>query len=299
MFCPKCGAKSQDGSMFCHNCGEDLRRLITNESPISTDIENVQKYANMRKSTDTIVSPWWVIVPVATVLTYLGSSFYNIYSLFAAFGAPVSTIPTSNPFNLGFLNFSGVSLITLIPEIIFMYLFYTLIKRRNLHFERQNRLFRILNSAFRKIAFAKGVGGIEQYTTYVDTALYSSAAQEQEKSAAFWAILLIIPLVNIFVFIYIVYFLTENYHAHEQRENYVLSVFGYELQMMGLTFSFNRENPIPQRSFVLYLILTIVTLGLFSIYWDYVLIKDPNGHFADQIRIEDALLGSTMPLLTV
>jgi Domain of unknown function (DUF4234) len=282
--------------MFCHNCGEDLSKIVPEDSPISTDVENVQKYSRIRKFTDTNISPWWLIVPAVSVLAYLGTSFYNISSFFAVFNSPVAA-RSSNPFP--FLNFSAVSLVTLIPEIIFLYLFYTLIKRRNLHFERQNRLFRTLNAALRKIAFAKGVSGIERYTTYVDTSLYSSAGLEQEKSAAFWAILLIIPLVNVIAFIYILHFLNEDFHFHEQRENYVLSVFGYELQMMGFVFSFKREYPVPSRNFVLYLVLTIVTLGLFSIYWDYILIKDPNGHFADQAKIEDTLLERIMPLLTV
>ena len=52
-----------------------------------------------------------------------------------------------------------------------------------------------------------------------------------------------------------------------------------------------RETILPDRSFVLYLILTIITLGIFGIYWLYVLLKDPNEHFKHHILVEDRLLG--------
>ena len=60
----------------------------------------------------------------------------------------------------------------------------------------------------------------------------------------------------------------------------------------GITFSLPRRTVVlPDRSFVLYLILTIITLGLFGIYWLYVLLKDPNEHFKHHILVEDQLFG--------
>src|SRR6202035_2579717 len=127
------------------------------------------------------VSVWWVIVPAVTVVAYLASTFYNLFSLFGVFRAPIGTSPATSPFpNLGFLNFSPVSLAMLLPEIVFLYLFYIIIKRRNLHFERQQRLFRTLNIALRKIAFAKGVTGLERYSSYVEISLRGSAQVERE-----------------------------------------------------------------------------------------------------------------------
>ena len=47
---------------------------------------------------------------------------------------------------------------------------------------------------------------------------------------------------------------------------------------------------LPSRSFVLYFILSIVTLGIFEFYWSYVLIKDFNEHFKAQWQFEDSLM---------
>ncbi|MEM0450049.1 MAG: DUF4234 domain-containing protein [Nitrososphaerota archaeon] len=52
-----------------------------------------------------------------------------------------------------------------------------------------------------------------------------------------------------------------------------------------------RVESIPNRSFVLYLILSMVTLGIFGIYRTYALIRDPNIHFREQAKFEDELLG--------
>ena len=52
------------------------------------------------------------------------------------------------------------------------------------------------------------------------------------------------------------------------------------------------ERPLKERSTILYVGLTIVTLGIFAIYWLYVLIKDPNAHFEHQRRTEDAILAA-------
>jgi len=44
-----------------------------------------------------------------------------------------------------------------------------------------------------------------------------------------------------------------------------------------------------ERSMMLYAVLTVITFGLFGIYWLYVLIDDPNKHFVRQEAVEDAL----------
>jgi hypothetical protein len=47
---------------------------------------------------------------------------------------------------------------------------------------------------------------------------------------------------------------------------------------------------IPKRSFALNIVLTLVTLGIFGIYWEYTLFSDFNHHFEDHKVIEEAML---------
>lgn len=44
------------------------------------------------------------------------------------------------------------------------------------------------------------------------------------------------------------------------------------------------------RSFKVFAVLTVVTLGFFSIYWVYLVFNDMNKHFLEQWRFEDGLL---------
>lgn len=50
-----------------------------------------------------------------------------------------------------------------------------------------------------------------------------------------------------------------------------------------------RHEPVKERSMMLFVVLTIVTMGLFLFYWFYVLVEDPNKHFKEQRRFEDML----------
>ena len=56
----------------------------------------------------------------------------------------------------------------------------------------------------------------------------------------------------------------------------------------GRPFTIQR---LPERSFALYLVLTIFT-GIFVYYWLYALVKDPNEHFKYQWEFEDNLTSS-------
>jgi hypothetical protein len=47
---------------------------------------------------------------------------------------------------------------------------------------------------------------------------------------------------------------------------------------------------VPQRSVTLYVIVTIISGGIFGIYWLYALIEDPNKHFIQHVSLEDSLM---------
>ena len=246
-----------------------------------------------------MISPLWILAPIISVAAYYGGTIYifvSIFNSFVAAATAASASPTPPSIFPSSLNFNLASLIIIVPSLLLLYLFYRLIKRRNQHFERQNRLFRNLSVAARKVALARSISGTNIYLNYIDNWLVFQQSQEEEKSAVFLAILLIIPILNVFAFFYILHFLTKDFYAHEQRENYMLGAFSSAFLLMGVNFSFRREHPIPERSFALYFVLALVTLGIFSFYWDYTLIKDPNGHFEDQNKFEASLLPSVTPM---
>lgn len=103
----------------------------------------------------------------------------------------------------------------------------------------------------------------------------------------------VMAILSAFIFIaswYVYCFLMKDFYMHERREEKFWEDIGRVLNKCGITFTPTRRmQPVPNRSFWLYLILTIITAGIFSIYWLYVLLKDPNEHFKYHVRVEDEL----------
>ncbi len=81
--------------------------------------------------------------------------------------------------------------------------------------------------------------------------------------------------------------------THEQRWYGFAGAFQAAMSLVSKDIEMPiPEKPLKERSVMLYVGLTIVTFGLFAIYWLYVLIMDPNSHFEHQHRTEDAILAA-------
>lgn len=53
-----------------------------------------------------------------------------------------------------------------------------------------------------------------------------------------------------------------------------------------------RHAPVRKRDTALYVLLTVVTVGLFAIAWRAMMMRDGNDHFDADDRVEDAILGA-------
>ncbi len=258
-------------------------------------LENLRKDFELGPQTDARVSVAWVFLPIlAIVLSVVVAAAY-VAATIAAFNR-TATPPTQEmiaPFFGGFAVAIGISVVA---EVLFLYFFYLLIRRRNQHFPRQQRFFNDLTTVLRAAASRRNVdvgpmlGSIESSVRYAQV-------EEAEKSAVLWVILLLVPFVNLIAELYILYFLTNDFYRHERREDGMLSDVERALAPMGVQFIFHRNGPIPHRSFVLYVVVTIITFGIFGIYWEYVLIKDPNDHFANHAVYEPEILQLLAPMV--
>jgi hypothetical protein len=299
VFCPNCGIKSLEGSTFCHNCGADLRPFIgQKELSYSQISDDIKKYSAYRTSTDKIVSPLWLLVPISS----LAISYYSVVTLILTLESffsslpPAGTAPPTPPaLPLSLTQLSILEGISLIPYVLFLYFMYILVKRRNLHFERQNRLFYAIFLTLGMAVSKRSDLSRDVHTdlSSINSELQSSRYRETEKSAILWVILLIVPIIGTFAYFYIFYFLANDFQEHEVGEDFALSNISRVLRSIGISFSYDRSfGTIRYSSFWLYFILDIVTLGLFGIYWMYLLINGPNMHFRNQAKIEDALISS-------
>jgi len=176
--------------------------------------------------------------------------------------------------------------INFVIQIVFGYL---LVKRYSTHIIRQNFLS---ENIFTKINFLAEKKGIDLEDSFFSLKIIGMDANEKEttKDAILWAFLsAFIPFLSWYVY----YFLMKDFYRHEHREDGFWQDLKRILKKLDLDFSIpNRIGVIPNRSFPLYLMLTIATMGLFGIYWVYILLKDPNEHFKYHVQVEKQLFGT-------
>jgi uncharacterized membrane protein len=249
-------------------------------------LENLRKDSELGSQTDRRISTAWVLLPIVAFLLVIVASV--VYGL--------AVFSSSSTFSTVLGGLALIAGIGLVSEVLFLYFFYMLIRRRNQHFLRQQRFFSDLATALRAVATRANVN-IDPMLGSIDNTLRQAQVKETEKSAVLWVVLMLVPLVSIIAMLYVLYFLTADFPRHERWEDGMLSDMERALATTGVQFIFHRNDPIPQRSFVLYLIITIITAGIFGLYWEYVLIKDPNNHFINHAVYEPQLIQLLTPLV--
>jgi uncharacterized membrane protein len=258
---------------------------------LSVEVENVRKDVRMRVETDSMMSTAWVLAYLLPSI--LAIAWVSVFLVaFVSYVATVSTTPSgaTAQFAPSVLAFVGLLyLFMIVGLIVNILLIYELVRRRNMHFRRQIFLFEDILTAVKAVTMKRGVDA-EITLASCDRTVREVRADETEKGAVLWAILsaFVFPLAW-----YVYYFLMKDFYKHERREDGFWEDISRILDKDEVKFSApRRTEPMPERSFALYLVLSIVTLGFFGIYWLYVLLKDPNEHFTYHIQVEDQLLTS-------
>jgi hypothetical protein len=184
-----------------------------------------------------------------------------------------------------------LGIVTLGIAAIFMY--YRLIKRRNEHFKRQRRIVESVVTILRVKASMHT--DITPELSRMSSIIKDVRDEEGERSAALWAILLIITywLAGLYVF----YFLMRDVYIHSHRQRDFVDEFVKAMSKLGvdvtaIATTAQLQYQVPKRSFAKYFVLGIITMGIFGIYWLYVVFKDWNDHFKTQWLVEDQILSS-------
>jgi len=270
-------------------------------------LENLRQDVRDRANTDKILSPAWVLLPlIAVAIGVLVATSALVLAFTAVSSIPIEDLEGFDPLNPDFdLNIpppsvsglpGALALISsfglvggLLSSLLYAYLLYILLSRRNKHFRRQSRFSEDFIAHLRSLTSKKGVDE-EVGLSNLERTAREMKTTDDEKSAILWTVLAFIPIVNVFAILYILYFLGKDFRIHERNEDGFIEDSGRILQNIGLELSVRRMDPTPNRSFILYIILSIVTFGLFGIYWLYTLIADPNAHFKHHQQYEDDLI---------
>jgi len=243
-------------------------------------MESLSRSVRMRNETDKRLSPLWAFIP----LIFFAMAASIVVAWFWAWSWEFPEEIT-----VGVAIFIGVmALISIISALLLLILIYMLIKRRNEHFKRHQLLeediARVLGSSA-----GKKKRKIEDKLASLELSSREAKLNEKEQPAFLWAILcFFIP----FVGLYVGYFLMRDFYRHERREDFFLEDLEKTAGPVVALELPRRFRSTPDRNIILYIVLTIVTAGIFGIYWLYTLIADPNNHFDHQATWEDKLLSS-------
>ena len=276
-----------------------------------TDLGTIEEYMNRRIFTDYIMPVWLPFIPVLLII--IGILFFTVvfiatspninafdsYSYTSTYPQSYSTHSTYHPYHSYPSSYSsaeaidelGVVAILLLFFIMLaglalnVYVIYKWVSRRNEHFKRQRLLFRAIIGYLR----AKSPeGGTLNQLNRLESLLNEIETEEEEKNAVLWALIQFVPYVGGLLLLYVYHFLNKDFWKHERREDHFLDVVS---SILGNESHFLYDSAsVPNRNTVLYVVLSIVTLGFFGLYWVYTLTKDPNEHFKRHVRWETQLL---------
>jgi len=241
----------------------------------------------LRAQTDKLLSVAWVALPVIAVLALI------VWSVLWFVLSGFTYDPETGAFDWGELGFwewlAGSVGVFVVVGVLAAIVAYNLINRRNQHFKREALLRAgVLQYLRERAAAAGGEHMISSELATMQSVHSDANANDDEKSAVLWTILLFIPVVQFFAGLYVLYFLTKYAHEHDQRWQAFMQQAQSAGSKLGMTVVVPSWKALPRRSYVIYLVVTLfLTFYLFLIYWIYVLIKDPNEHFKAQWQFED------------
>jgi len=240
----------------------------------------------MRQNTDKIISTNWVWVILLFQIVFPVSAIISIFALVQG---------TAIDFNdVGFLLVAIllVLLVSIALAISHAILVHKLVQRRDWHFQRDLTLRQGMEEYLGALSLSKQIDlNVERWT--MNTLHIGTVSND--RSAGLWAMLVgliaIIPIIGIIFLIYSQYFLTRDVQEHDEKQRYFNHYFQAGLMKTGkITQPVFDWQPLPKRDTSAYVILTILTLGLFLPYWWYVNIQDMNAHLKNQTEFENRLI---------
>lgn len=262
--------------------------------PIESEhlIKRIEELIQRRSSTDRRMGYVWMVVPILPILVgivLVVSLVRIVVSSITRIGnvqQPQSAIPLIAEI-FALYGFAIISFYIIL--LIGSFALYYLIDRRNAHFKRQQQLFATLP----KYLSSRTTGPTGESIIRLSQISEDSIFDEQERPAGLWAILYV--FVTPIVALLAAYDLTQDLRKHEERQsNYQATIAGaFNEADLSITpfasFKAHKRDPL------LFLILTLITAGLFWIYWFYTLLKDYNEHFQQQAFFEDQVLAPLKP----
>lgn len=286
--CPACGAQVPANSRWCPRCGRDLLagsggsvRGGGPQMPVGVIGAKGQlmEAIRARVQTDEILSVMWILFPILASIAAVIGIVIGVLFWFMGWWIGATIVA-----------WVGVVLALVIAAVLFALLNYKLIDRQNQHMKREEVMRGALIEYIKSNSQEKNLTQLlsSQIAT-MESIQYDARSRERETSAGLFAILILIPIVGVVFLLYVLYVLTDFPYQHDRRWHAFTQQAQSAASHLGMTVILPSWKTLPERSFFIYLILALLTCGLFLIYWYYVLIKDLNDHFGVQWQFEDQI----------
>ena len=319
MRCPSCGGMSQSEGSYCIYCGMRFPHKAANLR--TDDVKSLRNQltpiVSGKDKTDIHISTLWVTIPFVLLLV-LGTAMVAIIFAEAIDLVRSDDYDPEDP-TASYDLLTNETVIMLFVATVAVYLFltrltYDLVRRHNLHFEREWRLRNTVASFAARVTMQRfGFYSGEKMETKRTPALWAAViilpslismlwivliavdAEDGQVDAVFSSLMLLlqfsISLLLLVAQFYLFYFLTSDMTNHHKRWTAFTHDTKTLLASLGYTVGWLTEpHRLPDRSIAVYVVASIFTGGLFLFYWWYSIVKDGNEHMRHHRVFERELM---------
>ena len=159
--------------------------------------------------------------------------------------------------------------------------------RRDSHFDRMQILFETYVDTTKDVAAKSGIDVFDDIAQIEGRLKEAEYAILRPKHSILWIILLLLTggLANLYIY----YFLLVDWYRIQTFEQAMIKDLNKVWSKLGIAkHPMKVRRSLPERNYWLYLLLTIITLGIWALYWDYVIHTDP-----DKVFVENRIWEST------
>ncbi len=250
--------------------------------------ERLSKLVQMRASTDIRLGTGWIFSATASYILWT-----TLAALF--FTGLLQRIPSFTiPVVLGSIFFdttTWLSLLGFCASTGLAYLVFRVVDRKNKHALRMREIF---SESLRRIESETRPGQLSVLLPLNSAEQdFSTLLQNtHERSAILWAMLVLIPYLGWLFLIIVLYHLSEESNVHERMERLLLEDLDRVLGATGSQRIPVDTQYLPSRNSTGFLLASLFTIGIGSIFWLYEMISSPNRHFGYHSDFEPNLLAA-------
>jgi hypothetical protein len=255
---------------------------------MSQSQDRLSKLIQMRPNTDVRISTKWIFFAAATYVLWTVLAILFVTGL-------LQQIPSfSLPVLLGSIFFDAttwISLLGLGASMGLAYVVFRVIDRQNKHALRMQEVF---SEALKRVRSETSLGQKSALLplSSAEQDISAMVQRSRERSGILWATLVLIPYLGWIFLIIGLYHLSQTSDFHVQTERLLLEDLERVRGTAGPQQLPVNNQFLPRRDSTGFLIASLVTIGLFSIFWLYQMVSSPRDHFNYHSDFEPKLLSA-------